>query len=290
MIYPLLKSSNQLMLKVQFWARTHRNRLGILAEYRPNGEVRLISATQPQQVDADNVAGCTLSVRENSLIVACAKACAGIEHAITEFLRRGKLIGPGRLNTTIETFHRKNIRHAHEMGRPISEEAKAKRRVRREESANDRPPARFASVIEATLAAKADSGKWLILSDRSIQTAKESNYTDPDYVYQALIDLGHTAEHNAEHQGLGNSWAEFLGKLGSHDFVPNTSSNTIKRFHGEYHIRYENEERCIAAHIRQGTGSARDCLRIYVVQPRKPGDPIIIGQIGAHLPTDERAH
>jgi hypothetical protein len=176
------------------------------------------------------------------------------------------------------------------MGRPISEEAKAKRRIRREESANDRTPARFASVIEATLAAKADSGEWLILSDRAIQTAKESSYTDPDYVYQALIDLGHTAEHNAEHRGLGISWAEFLGKLGSHDFVPNTSTNTIKRFHGEYHIRHENEERCIASHIRQGTGSARDCLRIYVVQPRKPGDPIIIGQIGAHLPTDERAH
>jgi hypothetical protein len=290
MIYPLLKPAKQLMEKVQLWARIHRDRLGILAEYRPNWEVRLIAATQPPILDADNIAGCTLSIRDNSLVVACCVACASIEKHIADFLRKGKLIGPGRPSEDIEIFRRKNIRHAHEMGRPISEEAKAKHRVRREEAANDRPPARFASVIEAALAAKADSGKWLILSERAIQTAEESSYTDPDYVYQALIDLGHTAEHNAEHQGLGNSWAEFLGKLGSHDFVPNTSTNTIKRFHSEYHIRHENEERCIAAHIRQGTGSARDCLRIYVVQPRKPGDPIIIGQIGAHLPTDERAH
>ncbi len=290
MIYPLLKSAEQLILKVQLWARTHRNRLGILAEYRPNGEVRFIVATQPQLMDVDNIGGCTLSVRGNSLIISCAQACAGIEYAITEFLRKGKLIGPGRPTTTIEIFRRKNIRHAHEMGRPISEDAKAKRRVRRAESANVRPPARFASVIEAALAAKAASGKWLILSERALQTAEESRYTDPDYVYQALIDLGHTAEHNAEHQGLGNSWAEFLGNLGSHDFVPNTSPNTIQRYYAAYHIRHENDDLCIAAHIRQGTGSARDCLRIYVVQPRKPGDPIIIGQIGAHLPTDERAH
>jgi hypothetical protein len=290
MIYPLLKSTEQLISKVQLWARTHRDRLGILAEYRPNDEVRLISATQPQLMDVDNIGGCTLSVRGNSLIISCAQACAGIEYAITEFLRKGKLIGPGRPTTTVEVFRRKNIRHAHEMGRPISEDAKAKRRVRRAVSANVRPPARFASVIEAALAAKATSGKWLILSERALQTAEASRYTDPDYVYQALIDLGHTAEHNAEHQGLGNSWAEFLGNLGSHDFVPNTSPNTIQRHYAAYHIRYENEDRCIAAHIRQGTGSARDCLRIYVVQPRKPGDPIIIGQIGAHLPTDERAH
>jgi len=290
MIYPLLKPAQHLTSKIQQWARIHRDRLGILAEFRAHGEVRLVAATQPLLVSSDYISGCTLSIRDKALIIACSEACAEIEKAVAKFLHKAKLIGKGQPISLIEEFKRKNIRHAHEMGRPISEEAKAKRRVRREESANDRPPARFASVIEATLAAKADSGKWLILSDRAIQTAKESNYTDPEYVYQALIDLGHTAEYNAEHQGLGNSWAEFLGKLGSHDFVPNTSTNTIKRFHGEYHIRHENEERCIAAHIRQGTGSARDCLRIYVVQPRKPGDPIVIGQIGAHLPTDERAH
>ena len=290
MIYPLLKSSEKLLPKVQYWARLHRNRLGILAEFRSNGEVRLIPASRPPLLDADNLSGCTLSIRENSLIIACADACAQIEQAIAVFLRKGKLIGLGRPTEEIVPFHRKNIRHAHEMGRPISEEAKAKRRVRRDEAVADRPPARFASVLEAALAAAEAAGAWLILTERAKKTAAESNYVDPDYVYQALVDLAHAARHNSDHHGLGMPWADFLGQRGSHDFVPNSSPYTIERYHKEYHLRYQGEDLCLAAHIRQGNGSADDCLRIYVVQPRKPGDPVIVGQIGAHLPIDGRAH
>lgn len=290
MIYPLLKSSDKLLKQIQFWARLHRDRLGILAEYRPNGEVRLIRTFQPPLLDADNVGGCTLSIRNNSLIVACAQACVQIEQTITDFLRKGKLIGPGRPVETTEVFRRKNIRHAHEMGRPVSEEAKAKRRERREEAVADRPLARFITVLEAALAAEETTGPWLVLSERAKQTARESNYVDPDYVYQALVDLAHAARHNSDEHGLGMSWADFLGQLGGHDFVPNTSPNTIKQHYSAYHICYRGEMLSIQAHIRQGTGSAKDCLRIYVVQPRKPGDPVIVGQIGAHLPTDERAH
>lgn len=290
MIYPLLKSSEKLLEKVQCWARLHRNRLGILAEYRSNGEVRLIPSSQPPLLDADNLDGCTLSIRDQSLIVACAQACSQIEQAVTDFLRRGKLIGPGKPVDTTEVFRRKNIRHAHEMGRPVSEEAKSKRRDRKDEAVADRPPARFATVIEASLAAEEAAGPWLILTERAKKTAAESNYVDPDYVYQALVDLAHTARHNSDHQGLGMSWADFLGQRGSHDFVPNSSPYTIERYYKDYHIRYQGEDLCIAAHIRQGNGSADECLRIYVVQPRKPGDPVIVGQIGAHLPIADRSH
>jgi hypothetical protein len=290
MIYPLLKSSDKLQRQIQFWARLHRDRLGILAEYRSNGEVRLILAFQPPLLDADNLGGCTLSIRDNSLIVACAQACVQIEQTITDFLRKGKLIGPGKPVETNEVFRRKNIRHAHELGRPVSEEAKAKRRNRRDEAVAGRPPARFATVIEAAIAAEETTGPWLVLTERAKQTARESNYVDPDYVYQALVDLAHAARNNSDERGLGMSWADFLGQLRGHDFVPNTSPNTIKKYHSAYHITYRGEALSIQAHIRQGTGSARDCLRIYVVQPRKPGDPVVVGQVGAHLPTDERAH
>ena len=290
MIYPILKTPQLLMDKIQFWARLHRNRLGILAEYRPNGEVRLISATQPPLLPADNISGCTLSVRDNSLIVACARACAQIEQAVTNFLRKGKLIGPGRPTAEVVPFRRKNIRHAHEMGRPVSDDAKAKRRERRDEAVADRPPARFASVLDAALAAKEAAGNWLVLAERAKTTAAASNYIDPDYVHQVLMDLAHTARHNSDQQGLGMSWADFLGQRGSHDFVPNSSPYTIERYYKEYHIRYNGEDLCIAAHIRQGNGSADKCLRIYLVQPRKPGDPVIIGHIGAHLPIADRSH
>lgn len=290
MIYPLHKSSEKLLQKVQYWARLHRSRLGIMVEYRPNGEIRLISSSRPLLVDTDNLAGCTLSIRNNSLIVACAQACAQIEQGIAEFLRKAKLIGPGRPMEEVAPFRRKNIRHAHELGRPISEEAKAKRRERRDEAVADRPPARFSSVLEAALAAEEAAGSWLVLTCRAKKTAEESNYVDPDYVYQTLVDLAHAARHNSDHQGLGMSWAAFLGQRGSHDFVPNSSPDTIKRYHKEYHVRHQGEDLCIGAHIRQGNGSADECLRIYVVQPRKPGDPVIVGQIGAHLPIADRSH
>ena len=290
MIYPLLKTPQLLLDKIQFWARLHRNRLGILAEYRSNSEVRLISASQPPLLDADNLAGCTLSIRDNSLIIACAQTCAQIEEGVAEFLRKSKLIGPGKPTDEVVPFHRKNIRHAHEMGRPVSDDAKAKRRERRDEAVADRPTARFATVLEASLAAEDAAGTWLVLTDRAKKTAEESNYVDPDYVYQALVDLAHTARHNSDHQGLGMPWADFLGERGSHDFVPNSSPDTIKRYYKEYHIRYQGEDLCIEAHIRQGNGAADECLRIYVVQPRKPGDPVIVGQIGAHLPIADRSH
>lgn len=290
MIYPLLKSSEKLLEKVQYWARLHRNRLGILAEYRSNGEVRLIPTVRPPLLDADNLDGCTLTIRGHSLLVACARACAQIEQDITVFLRKGKLIGPGRPTEEVVPFRRKNIRHAHEMGRPVSDEAKAKRRERRDEAVAGRPPARFSSVLEAALAAEDAAGTWLVLTDRAKKTADESNYVDPDYVHKALMDLAHAASQNSDQKGLGMAWADFLGERGSHDYVPNSSPYTIERYHREYHIRYRGEELCIAAHIRQGNGSADECLRIYLVQPRKPGDPVIIGHIGAHLPIDGRAH
>jgi len=290
MIYPLLKPAQYLTSKIQQWARIHRDRLGILAEFRPNGEVRLISATQPLLVSADYISGCTLSIRDDALIIACSEACAKIEEAVAKFLRKAKMIGQGQPISLTEEFKRKNIRHAHEMGRPVSDAAKAKRKERRDESLGDRPPARFDSVLDAALAAEEAAGPWLVLHERAIKTARESQYLDPDYIYQALIDLAHAARHSSDHKGLGMPWADFMGQLGSHDFVPNTSSYTIERYYGDYHISYRGEMRCIQAHIRQGNGSANECLRIYVVQPRKPGDPIIIGQIGAHLPIDGRAH
>jgi hypothetical protein len=290
MIYPLLKPAQVLTSKIQRWVRIHRTRLGILAEYRPNGEVRLIAATQPPLLSADNISGCTLSVRDNSLIIACAEACAEIEKAVSEFLRKAKLIGQGQPSGQVEVFRRKNIRHAHEMGRQISEEAKAKRRERRELTLSNRPPARFKTVLEAAQAAELESAGWIVLAERALRTASESNYVDPDYVFMALVDLGKAAKQNAQNRGLGMSWAEYLGQLGSHDYSPNSSSDTMKRYPKEYHVRHKGSDHCIGAHIRQGNGSADECLRIYVAQPREPGDPVIIGQIGAHLPIDGRAH
>lgn len=175
MIYPLLKTAEKLVAKVQLWARTHRTRLGILAEYRPNGEVRLIPAANIPLLPADNLAGCTLSVRDDRLIIACAETCSEIEKAVSAFLQKAKVIGQARPAAEPEVFKRKNVRHAHEMGRQVSDEARAKRRERREEALSGRPPARFRTVLEATLAAAEAAGPWLELTERAIRTAEESH-------------------------------------------------------------------------------------------------------------------
>lgn len=290
MKYILLKSADKLMGKIQIWARDHRDRLHLVADYRSSLEVRLAIQSPGSALDIDSAPGCTLSIRKNALIVACSQACVEIEQRVATFLQKQKLIGAGNPLEAIVPFRRKNIRHAHEMGRPISDEAKAKRQERRDEAVGNRPPPRFASVLEAALAAEESAGIWLVLTERAKATAEASRYVDPDYVYQALVDLAHATRYSSDHQGLGMPWAEFMSQLRSHDFVPNSSPSTIERYFQDYHINYQGEMLCIQAHIRQGTGAAQDCLRIYVVQPRKAGDPIIIGQIGAHLPIANRAH
>lgn len=290
MKYLLLKSADALMAKVQKWVRQHRHRLRLTADYRSKEEIRLVPQQTSGRFNAETEPGCTLSIRQDILIIACSQACAEIEQGVVSFLRQAKLISNGSPLERIEAFQRKNIRHDHEWGRPVSEEAKAKRRERREEVLSQRPPARFKTVLEAAQAAEQESAGWIVLTERAFRTASESKYVDPDYVFKALLDLGKAAKQNAQNQGLGMSWAEYLGQLGSHDYSPNSSSDTIKRYRKEYHVRHEDADYCIGAHIRQGTGSADECLRIYVAQPREPGEPVIIGQIGAHLPIADRSH
>ena len=290
MKYLLLKSADKLMSKIQIWVREYRDQLNLLADYRPHQEVRLVTQSRVALQDVEASPGCTLSIRQNALIIACSETCFELERKIASFLQRQKLIGAGNpLNQAIP-FQCKNIRHDHVVGRRVSEQTKAKHKERRELAIKERAASKFKSVFEASIAAEAEAGMWLIMTQRALETASHSIYLDPDYVHQALMDLAYAAKYNADHQGLGMPWTDFLGQLRSHNFVPNTSPNTIERYRNDYFINYNGESLCIQAHIRKGTGTLKDCLRIYVVQPRKPGDPIIIGQIGSHLPTATRSH
>ena len=79
MKYILLKSADKLMGEIQIWARDHRDRLHLVADYRSCQEVRLVTKTPGSVGDIDNVPGCTLSIRQNALIVACSHACFEIE-------------------------------------------------------------------------------------------------------------------------------------------------------------------------------------------------------------------
>ena len=275
------------MSRIRQWTRIQRSRVAqpLIAAFLPNDEVRLVTASNLENSD-----GCTLSIRQNHLLIACTNSYNWIEDKITDFLRDEKLIGKGESLDETKKFVRKNIKHPHEIGRLFSEQAQIKKKDRGDDDTDNVVQRKFPTILAATSAAEEAAGPWLIFTERAKQTAAESCYNDPDYVYQALMDLAYVAKYNADHNGLGMPWADFLGQLRSHSFVPNTSLNTIERYPNEYHITHGGQRLCIEAHLRQGNGAAKDCLRIYLVQPRKAGDPIIIGHIGYHLPTAERSH
>jgi len=274
------------MGRIRQWTRIQRSRFSqpLSAAFLPHNEVRLATPSKLENSD-----GCTLSIRQNHLLIACTDSFNWMESKIAEFLRGEQLIGKGTALDDVEKFIRRKVTHAHEIGRQTSELTKLKKKERQTDDA-DLTSRRFDSVLGATHAAEEAAGPWLVFTERAKLTAAESCYNDPDYVYQAMMDLAYVAKYHADHNGLGMPWADFLGQLRSHSFVPNTSPNTIERYPNEYHIVHGGQRLCIQAHLRQGNGAAKDCLRIYLVQPRKSGDPIIIGHIGSHLPTAERSH
>lgn len=280
------------MNRIRNWIRIQRSKYNynLIADFISCDEVRIVNPINGTTISMENIDGCTISLRQSTLMISCAESCNILQKKIISFLTQEKIIGKKISVTEPEKFIRRNIKHAHELGRPVSEEAKNKRKEKSLENKNTPKDIIFKTVIEATVAAGVEAGVWLIITERAKQTAEQSCYEDPDYVYKALKDLAYTAKYNSDHQGLGTTWNKFLGELGSHDFIPNTSSNTINKYPAEYHIIHNGEKLCIQAHIRKGTGLAKDCLRIYIVQPRKHGDPLIVAQIGAHLPTADRSH
>ena len=292
MRYKINKNQNDIMNKIRKWIKIQRSKLSpnLMAEFNSSHEVRVIDCHSHKSLSIDSIDGCMITLRQDTLIISCAESCIRLAKRVISFLKDQKIIGEKIQESETKEFQRKNIRHAHEIGRPLSEQAKIKRKEKSGDQKALQIEKIFKTVPEAVTAAEKKAGAWLYISERAKQTAQESCYEDPDYVYKSLIDLGHTAKYNSEHNGLGTTWNKFLGELGSHDFVPNTSSNTINKYPTEYHIIHNGEKLCIQAHIRKGTGLAKDCLRIYIVQPRKPGDPVIVAQIGAHLPTADRSH
>jgi hypothetical protein len=292
MQYPILRKSSAIMSRIRNWVRIQRCQFNynLIADFISCDEVRIVNSINGSAVSMDNVDGCTISLRQNTLMISCAESCTSLETKIISFLKKENIVGNKITVPEPEKFIRKNIKHAHELGRPVSDEAKIKRKEKSFENRNAPKVSRFKTVIEATDAAGDEAGVWLIITERAKQTAEQSCFEDPDYVYKALKDLAYTAKFSCDHQGLGTTWNKFLGELGSHDFVPNTSNNTINKYPAEYHIIHDGEKLSIEAHIRKGTGLAKDCLRIYIVQPRKPGEPVIVAQIGAHLPTADRSH
>lgn len=287
MRYVLINSS-ALATQLKAWSRKPRIKATVHADFRHNGEVRLApigySPTATAQLVGD---GCTLHVQAGYLLVACCKACSWIEESVCRFLAQKKIIARG-----VEVVECPVIRR--QFPRPLSialrsPTALIRRRVKKS-AISVIKSYKFSSVLEAVKAAQRDAGPMLVVTDRALRSAALSDYNDPDYIYDVLMILAFAAKTNASGSGLGMPWTEFLARNGSHDYTPHSSPVTLQRFRKEYLVVHEGVEYLIEGHVSCGTGSGSYSARIYVAQPARPGQPVVIGHVGSHLPIHSRSH
>ena len=284
----LIKDMSALASGLKAWSRNPRVKAKVHADFRHNGEVRLApigySAAASAQLGGD---GCTLYIQAGCLLVVCCKACSWIEEAVCRFLADEKIISCGVEIVECPVIPR-------QFPRPLSAvrsvpNAPISRRAKRAAHSVAKS-SKFTSVLEAVQTAARDAGAMLIVTDRALRSASVSNYIDPDYIYAALMALALAAKTNAGGFGLGMPWAEFLARNGSHDYSPHSSDATLQRFRRDYVVVHDGVEYLVEAHVCCGTGSGSDSARIYVAQPARPGKPVVVGQVGSHLPIHTRSH
>lgn len=279
----LINNPAKLASELKAWAHKRHVKAKVLADFRHNGEVRLAPVAQAQLGDC----GCTLSVRAGHLFVACSRACQWIEEGVSQFLESQRVISRGVEVVECPVVPRRFPRPLfRERSSPVSSvRRRAKRTVLSIMKVH-----RFSSVLDAVQAASLDAGPYLIITERALRSAELSNFNDPDYIYDALMALALAAKSNVSGSGLGMPWTDFLAQNGSHDYSPHSSDVTLQRFRKDYLVVHDGVEYVIEAHIRCGTGSGSDSARIYVAQPSSPGQPVVVGHVGSHLPIHVRSH
>jgi len=256
----------------------------VVIEVRSAVDVRLVPvvASTGTSVPFQARPGCTVLLKGESVLVQCAEACLWLEKKIASYLsKRGWVRGVETLSEC-PRIERRAVVPDHLAGRPVSEEVMERTRAERAAKRANRPR-RFRTVIEAVRAGLAQVGSWVYATERALESAAESQFRDPDYIFDLIIALGEGAKKNAG-GGVDGDWKTYLYLNGRHDFVANTSKNTVEMYHSHYHVVWEGRDVCIGAHVRCGNGSAQDLARVYLATPLRPGGPVILGHIGSHLP------
>ena len=137
-------------------------------------------------------------------------------------------------------------------------------------------------MIDALHSVEKELGRWVVFSDEAWQSAAKYRYTDLDKVKSALKALAEAARINGEGRGLGMPWEAFMSLRGV-SYSPNSSKTVRQRFSNQYSVSINGKRLLTEAHVCFGVGKPPHCARIYLRQPDKPGDPVIIGSVGPHL-------
>lgn len=284
--YTLQRGISSLSEALANWFRTYDGKKVLPYKNEAGTELRLTSlgSTNNGTMRYIDQPGCTLTLNGLLLHISCAPSVLWIEKAVLKGLRKAgvcysPILTPKPLVRTAIIQPPIQCPQA----KPVPT-AKAKKTTGVIKNAGT-----YATVEEACKAAERDSKGWIVFTNRARDTASESNYDDPDYVYRALVALGQAAFLNSK-GGLGQSWEFHLKKNGPHQYCAHSSEGALAQFPGEYHVNHESRRYCIESHIKRGNGSGSDSVRIYVCKPQIPGQPVIIGSVGLHLPIPTRGH
>jgi hypothetical protein len=285
--YALNRSVSSLSAALANWLRSHQGKAVLPYNNLTGTELRLT----PLHSNCGGISyidqpGCTLTLKGLLLQVSCVPSLTWIEKAVLKALRKTG-INCTPIFTKKPSGSAAVIRALPHPPRVQTKTAAPSKPKKKAEPA--KAPSKFHSVEEACKTAERDAKGWIVITNRAWSTAKDSNYVDPDYVYDALIALSRAAFLNSK-GGLNQSWEFHLKTNGPHNYCAHSSEGTLAQFPGEYHVNHGGRRYCIESHIKRGNGSGSDAVRIYLCQPATPGQPVIVGSVGPHLPILTRGH
>jgi len=208
----------------------------------------------------DPKASCTAKVRGLIVELAASPAAAGILKPLISFL-----IGNGLASSVIKVEEP----HMAEKALPAPDKT-----------------ARFASNLEAVEAAAKAFPGLLIIHDKALKVAADSDFEDPDFTYAALMALAEIALRERNY-GLRSTRQAFLDKKGFH-YASGSSGCTLNKLKKDYTVYHEGKPVVIGGHISKGV-KARRLLRIYFAWLPE-SKAFLIGHVGEHLPTETNVH
>lgn len=243
---------------------TRRNRERFIAETWNNDEVFLVPRLGTGKV--------IVTVRGGKVIINAAKGLEWIAQEVVKVVRQAD---PqiSILPEPKHTFARRHLRHPHLRGN-CGVAAKAPRK-------DNIVPQTSYLLSQSIDEVENELRGWVVFSDTARKTAAEYRYVDLEVVKSALRALGEAAKINAG-GGLGMSWKCFLASR-EVNYSPKSSKTAKERFRKQYEAMHEGKRVLTEAHVCFGTGKPPFMARIYLRQPDKPGDPVIVGSMGPHL-------
>ncbi len=158
-----------------------------------------------------------------------------------------------------------------------------KTRSSNEEQSESGDNEEYGSVLDAVLAARERFTNILFL-DSAIESAKDSPYSRPDNVFQALDAINDVAEQwKKSISGAGQQCSlRNLFRTKGYEYKDGISQTSEGKWGEEYKFIYKGEKVLFENHITLGAKQPNKCLSIHMYRDHAV-KKIVIGHVGRHL-------